>query len=316
MSIGLKEYLKIIIFFLLKKDPLLICGAVVNPKREYSTPWRYSYQYNSFGFRSSEFHTNTNIVALGCSHTFGVGVPVQSIWTSFISDLTGIQDVVNLGVPGASIPLCVRLLATYINQYGPPKIVLCNFPDFHRYEVLDDIGRAKMGNSANANYEDYSKTNIFSYMQNLQAINFLEAMCKTNKIKLVWQVWVSKVSSLEKLHVSEEFFEKKFKSFKQLVGHDSWNPDRNNFKYKSNKIIYTGKEPEVTCCNDIYEKTKDYFHFGYDRYKVPKKLYHKSIDEDFFNQNLVKTTFPNWGKEAHFGAHSHYHWAKNLVENI
>lgn len=301
-----------------EKRPASNMQASINPKKEYNIPWKYSYQYNSFGFRSPEFHEDTNIVALGCSHTFGVGVPKDFIWTSFVSEITGINDVINLGVPGASVPLCVRLLSTYINEYGSPKIVLCNFPDFHRYEVFDDIGRAQMGSSASANYEDFSKTNIFSYIQNLQAINFLEAMCKANKIKLVWQIWVSQVSSLEKLHVSEEFFKNKFKSFKSLENHDVWNPDREDFKYKTktNEIIYIGKSPEIKCCENIYEKTKDFFHFGYDRYKVPKKLYHKMITEDYFNKNLAKTTFPNWGREAHFGAHSHYHWAKNLVGGI
>ena len=229
------------------------------------------------------------------------GVPEDFIWPNFVSQLTGINDVANLGVPGASINLSVRLFATYINNFGPPKIVLCNFPDFHRYEAFDDLGKILMGNSASAAYEHYSYSAITSYMQSLQAINFLEALCKTNKIKLVWQGWVSKFSSLEELSVSEEFFKSKFKNFKTLDGYDIWNP-------------FEIGDPK--CCNELYKKTKEFFHFGYDRYSVPKKMQSKLIDEEFYNKKLVLNHREIIERKAHLGAHAHWHWAKNLVEGI
>ena len=65
-------------------------------RNEYGMPNLLEYSHNSYNFRSKEFHEDTEIVALGCSHTFGVGVPEKFIWPTFVKELTGIEDVVNL----------------------------------------------------------------------------------------------------------------------------------------------------------------------------------------------------------------------------
>jgi hypothetical protein len=291
---------------------------IPNPKKEYNIPWKYSYKTNKFNFRSIDFHENTEIVVLGCSHTFGVGIPVDFIWPTFVSDLTGIKDVVNLSVVGSSISLQVRLLATYINRYSAPKIILCNFPDFNRYESIDNFGRIKMGSSNDANYEDFSKNELSSYMENLQAVNFLESICKTNNIKLAWQSWSGDITIFEKLSFSEEFLRNNFKNYITFKDYDIWDPDRNKLLHKkgTNEITYTGNPKEIPCCKELSDQTKEFFYIGYDRYKVEKKFQFKEIDEKFFNENLSFDTKLSLIKQAHLGSHAHWHWAKNLVDNI
>lgn len=293
-------------------------SSLANNKKEYNIPWKYSYKLNKSNFRSIEFHENTEILALGCSHTFGVGVPIEFIWPTFVSNLTGIKDVVNLAITGSSVSLQVRLLANYINKYNAPKIVLCNFPDFNRYEMFDDFGRRKMGSSNDANFEDFSKSLLSSYMQNLQAINFLESICKTNNIKLVWQCWSKHVSIGERLSFSEEFLTDTFKNFITIKDFNIWDLDRDKLscQQNTNNIVYTGDPNDIPCCTKLYNETKEFFYIGYDRYKVAKKFQNVEIDEEFFNKNLSFNTKSILIKEAHFGAHAHWHWAKNLVENI
>jgi hypothetical protein len=291
---------------------------VGNISKEYNVPWKCSYKINKFSFRSIDFHENTEIVVLGCSHTFGAGVPVEFIWPTFVGDLTGIKDIVNLSVIGSSISLQVRLLANYINRYNAPKIVLCNFPDFNRYENIDNLGRIKMGSSNNPNSEDFSKNELSSYMENLKAINFLESICKTNNIKLVWQCWTRNITTFEKLSFSEEFLKNNFKNYIELKDRDIWDPDRNKLVHKkeTNEIIYTGELKEIPCCKELYNQTKEFFYIGYDRYKIAKKFQLKEIDEKFFNDNLSILTKSVAINEAHLGSHAHWHWAKNLVDSI
>lgn len=291
---------------------------IPNAKKEYNIPWKYSYKRNKFDFRSIDFHENTEIVVLGCSHTFGVGVPIEFIWPTFVGNITGVKDIVNLSVVGSSVSFQVRLLANYINKYNAPKIVLCNFPDFNRYEIIDNFGRIKMGSSNDANFEDFSKNELSSYMENLQAVNFLESICKTNSIKLVWQCWTPEITIFERLSFSEEFIKNNFKNYITLKDRDIWYPDRSKLlpKKGTNEIIYTGDSNEIPCCKELHSLTKEFFYVGYDRYKVAKKNQFVEIDEKFFNENLLCDTKLDSIKQAHLGAHAHWHWAKNLVDSI
>ena len=71
-----------------------------------------------------------------------------------------------------------------------------------------------MGSSNDANFEDFSKNELSSYMENLQAVNFLESICKTNSIKLVWQCWTPNITIFERLSFSEEFIKNNLIIFK------------------------------------------------------------------------------------------------------
>ena len=53
---------------------------------EYVMPDLMEYSYNKQNFRSMEFGENAELVVLGCSHTFGEGVPQNIIWPSFAKD--------------------------------------------------------------------------------------------------------------------------------------------------------------------------------------------------------------------------------------
>lgn len=294
---------------------------VPNPKTEYYTPWLYDYKRNSFGFRSIEFHEDTELVVLGCSHTYGVGMPLEYTWPSFVCDIAGIKDCVNLGKPGASIFFEVRLLANYINKYGPPKIVLANFPDLNRYEMVDDDGNIKLGSTQDAWYEDSSKSPAYSYFQNLQALNFLEAMCKSNNIKLVWQFWVAVGDDRGNLTTILDELKNYFSSCVDLYDSDyrnRWSTTHDLFKFdkKTKELVYSGTSPIVPCCHDLYEKTKDCYHLAYDRYNVPSKYENIYVEKDLLENELYKTTSSAPGMNAHLGAHSHFHWAKNLTKNI
>jgi hypothetical protein len=84
-------------------------------------PWLYD--INSSGFRGEEIENNTSgIACFGCSVTFGVGVETP---------MSNVLGAVNMGIPGAAIPLVCKSFVAYTNLYE------CK----HAFITLPDHGR-------------------------------------------------------------------------------------------------------------------------------------------------------------------------------
>jgi hypothetical protein len=95
-----------------------------------------SYQFNSFGFRDDEFDNRVSGIALGCSHTEGIGIPEFYAWPRVLSRLIGTY-IWNLGVGGSSIDTTFRLLDHWLPKLNPKFVVLC-VPSMNRVELFDD----------------------------------------------------------------------------------------------------------------------------------------------------------------------------------
>ena len=93
------------------------------------------YKLNSFGFRDDEFDNRVNGIALGCSHTEGIGIPEFCVWPRVLSRLTDTY-VWNLGVGGSSIDTTFRLLDHWLLKLKPKFVVLCA-PNMNRVELFD-----------------------------------------------------------------------------------------------------------------------------------------------------------------------------------
>jgi hypothetical protein len=94
-----------------------------------------SYKFNSFGFRDEEFDSRLCGLAVGCSHTQGVGLPESAAWPRVLSNLSGTY-IWNLGVGGSSIDTAFRLLDRWLPILMPKFVVLC-IPPESRVEVFD-----------------------------------------------------------------------------------------------------------------------------------------------------------------------------------
>ena len=92
-----------------------------------------TYQYNAQGFRTSELDARPSGLALGCSHTEGVGVPVSMTWPSQLSQLVGIH-IWNFGVGGSSKDTAFRLLDHYVKILNLKFVILCG-PTKYRFEI-------------------------------------------------------------------------------------------------------------------------------------------------------------------------------------
>jgi hypothetical protein len=146
-----------------------------NIKKEYSV--------NSLGYRCPEFSPlpdgGKNVVVLGCSHTFGEGLEEDETWVNLVSTQSNkTLRWWNLGQPGASADLMIRIL------YGTekvlfPKIIIACWPAYSRRERLDkDIQNLTSDNILLKIENEYTDRNNF-----LKNVFFLEKFAEKNGAK-------------------------------------------------------------------------------------------------------------------------------------
>ena len=93
-----------------------------------------TYKFNSHGFRCEEFTLDTSIMFLGCSHTCGVGLPIENSWTYLVSKQLNLK-MINLGIGGIGPDSAFRLADHYILQLKP-KIVIYLEPPTARFSLF------------------------------------------------------------------------------------------------------------------------------------------------------------------------------------
>ena len=94
-----------------------------------------TYKFNSMGFRSDEFDDRPCGLAIGCSFTQGVGLPLDATWPCLLSTLTN-THVWNLGSGGASIETVYRIFEYFVIKLSP-KFVCILMPPPGRFEYHD-----------------------------------------------------------------------------------------------------------------------------------------------------------------------------------
>ena len=176
-----------------------------------------TYEINDFGFRG-EIYKNVDVLGVGCSITFGIGVPESLRWTNFLSNSLN-KSVMNLGSPGASVETICNNIIQYCMNNKMPKEIFCLMPDFFRSMVVADeeFYKPKIYKNDNTkkNHLEYTfcnpvvsvhKESLFMEIEDhkciedltsphqliLNSINFiynLESFCFANNIKLYWTTW-------------------------------------------------------------------------------------------------------------------------------
>ena len=102
-----------------------------------------TYDLNNHGFRCPPFedidHRKQQIMVLGCSYTFGIGLRQEQLWHEHLrlafSDET--TQIWNLGVPGYSNDAITRLAWRFL-EYIRPAMIFVQWTHFHRREYVRD----------------------------------------------------------------------------------------------------------------------------------------------------------------------------------
>jgi hypothetical protein len=115
-------------------------------KQEYSAD--FVYHHNAHGYRCDEFEDIMNrptkkLLVLGCSNTYGVGVPEEHTWPhmlkrQFEHHKNEKIDVINLGVPGGSNQL-IDVYLNWCHRFKPDYIAVL-FTHENRKTVIDENG--------------------------------------------------------------------------------------------------------------------------------------------------------------------------------
>lgn len=111
--------------------------------RQWHKPGAITYEFNSEGFRSPEFEPDGELMlALGCSYTMGIGLPVSDTWPFLLAQQLGMQFA-NLGWGGASGDYCYRMAEYWIPQLRPRLVVLLNPPESRMEILIDSQGQCE-----------------------------------------------------------------------------------------------------------------------------------------------------------------------------
>ena len=150
-----------------------------------------TYKFNSHGFRADEFDSpGSNVMFLGCSHTLGVGLPVESTWAHQVSTALKLKNY-NLGVGGSYNDTAFRLAHYWIDQLRPDLVIFLS-ADRTRLELhIDDdqlydlsvwpIGFPIVDNFAKCWHNNDTNSNM-NYFKNILAI---KQLCNEHSIKYV-----------------------------------------------------------------------------------------------------------------------------------
>lgn len=142
-----------------------------------------TYRYNSQGFRDDEFDQQPAGIALGCSHTKGVGIHAEHAWPRQLQNMLG-QKIWNLGVGGAALDTCYRLLEYWIEHLNV-EFVVCAVPGISRYELFANNNWSTLLPSEHTwtnmpwlseyhkNYLTYDQNSEVNRRKNLQAMQHI-----------------------------------------------------------------------------------------------------------------------------------------------
>jgi hypothetical protein len=174
---------------------------------------RVEYGINSYGYRSDEFDKDNEVLVLGCSQTYGAGMPNEFTWSEIFCKSIN-KKCSRLAFLGDSIGGQIYKAFRYFEEIGNPKIIVALFPiNRLEYPIIPESflstggtnleNRPKTKGFSNAYFNErsvlkFSKVphdptyvipNEFVVFYNFMFISMLEQYCKSNHIKLIWSIY-------------------------------------------------------------------------------------------------------------------------------
>lgn len=164
-----------------------------NLKTNYNQLWKLgwidapiTYKFNSYGFRSDEFSHDPSIIFLGCSHTVGIGMPLEQTWPSIVSKTLGLKNF-NLGVGGVSNDTAFRLAQHWIPQIKPQLVIFFSIEhsrfELHSNNTIQDYSIGNINLNNDIIWKTWIASNTNSEMNYLKNKLAIEQICASLNIK-------------------------------------------------------------------------------------------------------------------------------------
>lgn len=160
----------------------------------WATP-TFTYKFNEYGFRTQSFKPeleNKNIMFLGCSHTSGVGLPIEDAFPSVVAKKLNIEHY-NLGSGGASLDTCFRYAYCWIQKLKPKVLVVAK-PYHQRFELNFDpnpvyrftrVLPESVPPPLRGFYRTWTASDLNSHFQCLKNMLAIEHICRLNGVQLI-----------------------------------------------------------------------------------------------------------------------------------
>jgi lysophospholipase L1-like esterase len=106
-------------------------------------PNAITYNINKYGFRCEEFEFGArSVVALGCSYTQGIGLPVETLWPEIVGATLDLE-VYNLAWGGTSADTCFMLAKFWLPVLRPELVVMAA-PPKNRFDIIKATGNPEV----------------------------------------------------------------------------------------------------------------------------------------------------------------------------
>jgi len=172
----------------------------ITQKQGCEFPWKpedFNYTFNKYGFRSVEFEPSDKfkILVSGCSFTEGIGLPLDRIWPTLLSNMIPNSIVYNLGQGGHSNAYIARSIYKTIDILKPNLVaIFYSYKD--RLEIFDHMLPGFQHNKnikpylaiTDAEKPLYPKHLLFTANQNYEYQKnklFVELVCSNYKTPLI-----------------------------------------------------------------------------------------------------------------------------------
>ena len=269
-------------------------GLVTNLEKIENIGKIYDYKLNSDGLRCVEFSEKPEILALGCSLTFGTGLPEEHVWPNLLKSMlnkSGYDYKVGIIAYNAgSIMKSISSMFSMLHKYQyTPKYIFCNFPEITRYQFLGP-------EESDWNIQDYSLGKNdggpakwdWVFYANFEYLKMLEVFCAQSGIRLIWSSW-------EQDATFDSYCLKHFDNYKIENKKDLFMtyPLGDIEKYKMKGW------DEIRCHEDFLKEFGEYaFNCAYDNAEAKPPI--------------VRPGAPSF--MPHYGIHRQQHWAEFFYE--
>lgn len=153
------------------------------------------YEFDELGYRKQiKNDYKEQILFLGCSFTFGVGLDYKDSFTNLVADDLGMNNI-NRSIPGSSNDTAFRLCKDYL-AHEKPRIVIFTSPNPYRLELFSKqnekiISHNVTSTMCDPELPDTTRLPIYLFDDTFSTLNreknslAIEMLCVKNNIKFL-----------------------------------------------------------------------------------------------------------------------------------